>query len=40
MQQPIQNRRREDLGAEDGAPLRDKLIGGDEQTVPLVSARD
>jgi len=40
MQQPIEDRRSEDVIAEDLAPLTDKLVGGDEQAALLVAASD
>jgi hypothetical protein len=40
MQQAVENRGGEDLIAEDGAPLRDELIGGDEQAAALVAPSD
>ena len=40
MQQAVEDRGRQDLVAEDGAPLRHELIGGDEQAAALVAARD
>src|SRR2546427_727942 len=40
MQQPIEDRRSEDVIAEDLAPLTDKLVGGDEKAALLVAASD
>ena len=40
MQEPIEDRRGEDIVAEDRAPLRDDLIGGDQQATALVAAGD
>jgi hypothetical protein len=40
MQQSVENRGGQDLVAEDGAPLRHDLIGGDEQAAALVAPRD
>ena len=40
VQQPIQDRRGDDLVAEDLAPARQALIGGDQDRAPLVAARD
>ena len=40
MEQAVENRGRQDVVAEDGAPLRHDLIGGDEQAAALVAAGD
>jgi hypothetical protein len=40
MQQTIEDGRGEDFFAEDGAPLRYQLIGGDEETAALVATCD
>lgn len=40
VQQPIENGGGQDLVAEDGAPLRNNLIGGDQQAAPLIAAGD
>src|SRR5262245_24910844 len=40
MEQAVEDRGGEDLVAEDGAPLRDDLVRGDEQAAPFVAARD
>ena len=40
MQEAIEDGRGQDLVAEDGAPLRHDLIGGDEQAASLVAAGD
>ena len=40
MEQPVENRRGEDVVAEDGAPLRDELIGRDQQAGALVPTGD
>ena len=40
MQQPVEDRGGEDLVAEDGAPLRDDLVGGDQQAAAFVPAGD
>jgi hypothetical protein len=40
MQELIEDCRCEDLVAEDGAPLRDQLIGRDQQAAALVASGD
>src|SRR5262245_51552778 len=40
MEQAVEDRGGEDLVAEDGAPVRDDLVRGDEQAAPFVAARD
>ena len=40
MQQAIEDRGGEDLVAEDGAPLRDDLVRGDQQAAAFVPAGD
>jgi hypothetical protein len=40
MEQPVENRRGEDVVAEDGAPLPDELIGRDQQAGALVPTGD
>src|SRR5262245_61862025 len=40
VQQPIEDRRGQDIVAEDGSPLRHELIRGDEQAGALVATRD
>ena len=40
MQQPVEDRRGEDVVAKDGAPLRDDLVRGDEQTAAFVPPGD
>jgi hypothetical protein len=40
MQQPVENRGGQDLVAEDGAPLRHELIGGDQQAAAPIAAGD
>ena len=40
MEQAIEDRRGEDVVAEDGAPLGDDLVGSDQQAPAFVPARD
>src|SRR5689334_7048125 len=40
MQQAVEDGRREDLVAEDGAPLRDHLVRGDKETAAFIPAGD
>src|SRR5215470_5840773 len=40
MKQAVENRGGEDVVAEDGAPLRDELIGRDQQAGAFVTTRD
>jgi len=40
MQEPVEDSGGDHLVAEDLAPLRDHLIGGDEHAAALVAARD